>query len=228
MRSSRRLAGTLPAASQMHAAPDPRARTGWSGASPHVLRYPCGLSSGFPFARRALPLRPPSPVSLRPAFSGSVPSAAARFRFSVGFPPGSLPRAILTLTLPRAGSAGAGPGRQGPRSPVLPRPPRRDHAIRPHRRWAAAGHDGCHRRIACYQRPRAQDITAPEPPRAVHAPDAARTATTQRDRRAASLRCPGRRDGGPVQIVSSGWPCWLAWLSALTWPASTGGSPHRR
>ena len=91
MRSSRRLAGTLPAASQMHAAPDPRARTGWSGASPHVLRFPCGLSSGFPFARRALPLRPPSPVSLRPAFSGSVPSAAARFRFSVGFPPGSLP-----------------------------------------------------------------------------------------------------------------------------------------
>ena len=84
MRNSRGFAGTLPAASQMHAAPDPRARTGWSGASPHVLRYPCGLSSGFPFARRALPLRPPSPVSLRPAFSGSVPSAAARFRFSVG------------------------------------------------------------------------------------------------------------------------------------------------
>jgi hypothetical protein len=23
-------------------------------------------------------------------------------------------------------------------------------------------------------------------------------------------------------------PCWLAWLSALTWPASTGGSPQRR
>jgi hypothetical protein len=64
---------------------------GWSGASTHVLRFPRGLSSGFPFARRALPLRPPSPVSLRPAFSGSVPSAAARFRFSVGFPPGSLP-----------------------------------------------------------------------------------------------------------------------------------------
>ena len=113
-----------------------------SGASPHVLRFPCGLSSGFPFARRALPLRPPSPVSLRPAFSGSVPSAAARFRFPVGFPPGSLPWAIFTLALPRAGSAGAGPGRQGPRSPVLPRPPRLDHAIRPHCRWAAAGHDG--------------------------------------------------------------------------------------
>jgi hypothetical protein len=88
MRSSRILAGTLPAASQMHAAPDPRARTGWSGASPHVLRYPRGLSSGFPFARRALPLRPPSPVSLRPAFSGSslrplpgsgFPSVSLRF-----------------------------------------------------------------------------------------------------------------------------------------------------
>ena len=46
----------------------------------------------------------------------------------------------------------------------------------------------------------------PEPPRAVHARDAARTATTQRDRRAAARRCAGRRDRGPVQIVSSGWP----------------------
>ena len=61
---------------------------GGLGPHPHVLRYPCGLSSGFPFARRALPLRPPSPVSLRPAFSGSVPSAAARFRFPFRLPAG--------------------------------------------------------------------------------------------------------------------------------------------
>ncbi len=92
MRSSRRPAGTPPAASQMRAAPDPRILTGRSGASPHVLRFPRGLSSGFPFARRVLPLRPPSSgfpssgvlrfVSLRP-----LPG----FRFPFGVPPGSLP-----------------------------------------------------------------------------------------------------------------------------------------
>jgi hypothetical protein len=48
---------------------------------PPVSRLPAGLS---PFAR--LPL-----VSLRPAFSGSSPSAAARFRFPFGVPPGSRP-----------------------------------------------------------------------------------------------------------------------------------------
>ena len=47
---------------------------------PPVSRLPAGF---VPFVR--LP-----PVSRRPAFSGSVPSAAARFRFSLGFPPGSL------------------------------------------------------------------------------------------------------------------------------------------
>ena len=47
---------------------------------PPVSRLPAGF---FPFVR--LPL-----VSLRPAFSGSFPSAVARFRFSFGFPPGSL------------------------------------------------------------------------------------------------------------------------------------------
>jgi hypothetical protein len=109
-----------------------RTSSGSPAGFPPVSRLPAGLS---PFARRPL-------VSLRPAFSGSVPSAAAQFRFSAGFPPGSLPWAIFTLALPRAGSAGAGPGRQGPRSPVPPRPPRLDHAIRPHCRWAAAGHDG--------------------------------------------------------------------------------------
>ena len=87
MRSSRRPARTLPAAPKMRAAPNPRTFTGWSGASPHVLRFPCGLSSGFPFARRALPLRPPSLVSHRPAFSGSFPSAVAQVPLS---PPVSL------------------------------------------------------------------------------------------------------------------------------------------
>jgi len=82
MRSSRRPARTVPPAPQMRAAPDPRILTGWSGASPHVLRFPQRAFLRFPvcppgsspFAR--LPL-----VSLRPAFSGSFPSAVARFRF---------------------------------------------------------------------------------------------------------------------------------------------------
>ena len=70
--------------------PRSRARTGWSGASPHVLRFPCGLSSGFPFARRALPLRPPSPGFpssgvLRFGPFGRCPVPVLR-RFPAGFP----------------------------------------------------------------------------------------------------------------------------------------------
>ena len=52
---------------------------------PPVSRLPAGFS---PFAR--LPL-----VSLRPAFSGSSPSAVARFRSPFGAPPGSLPLSNL-------------------------------------------------------------------------------------------------------------------------------------
>jgi hypothetical protein len=155
MRSSRRLAGTLPAASQMHAAPDPRARTGWSGASPHVLRFPLRAFLRFPVCPPGSPPSPavpgfPSSGVLRFGPFGRCPVPVLR-RFPSGFPSlsnlhvsglwGNLWGAV-TLALPRAGSAGAGPGRQGPRSPVLPRPPRLDHAIRPHCRWAAAGQDG--------------------------------------------------------------------------------------
>ena len=61
----------------------------------------------FPVVRR-------SPVRLLRPLPG--------FRFPFGFPPGSLRRATLTLALPRGDSAGVGPGRQGPRSPVPPRP----------------------------------------------------------------------------------------------------------
>ena len=52
---------------------------------PPVSRLPAGFS---PVAR--LPL-----VSRRPAFSGLSPSAAARFRFPSGVPPGSLPLSNL-------------------------------------------------------------------------------------------------------------------------------------
>ena len=89
---------------------------------PPVL--PGGLSSGFPFARRVLPHRPPSsgfPSSgvLRFGPFGRCP-VPVPFRFPSGVP---FPSAIFTLALPRGGSGGVGPGRQGPRSPVLPRPP---------------------------------------------------------------------------------------------------------
>jgi hypothetical protein len=47
---------------------------------PPASRLPTGFA---PFARRP-------PVALRPAFSGSLPSAVARFRFPVSFPPESL------------------------------------------------------------------------------------------------------------------------------------------
>ena len=107
MRSPRRPAGTAPAASQMCAAPDPRILTGWSGASPHVLRFPpraflrfpvCPPGSPpspafpwFPVVRRS-PVRPlrPSPrfrfplsVSLRvPLPLGNLHDSAAAGRFS--------------------------------------------------------------------------------------------------------------------------------------------------
>ena len=125
---------------------------------PPVSRLPAGFS---PFARRPL-------VSLRPAFSGSSPSAAARFRFPFQVSLRvSLPWAIVTIAPPRGGSGGVGPGRQGPRSPVPPPPPpRRDLAViwsALHGR-AAPGAIGCRCRIACCARPRAQDTAAPEPP----------------------------------------------------------------
>ena len=59
MRSSRRPARTPPAASQMRAAPDPRILTGWSGASPHVLRFPPRAFLRFPVCP---PGSPPSPA----------------------------------------------------------------------------------------------------------------------------------------------------------------------
>ena len=103
------------------------------GLGPHLTSsgFPCGLSSGFPFARRVLPLRPPS--------SGFPSSGVLRF-VPFGRCPGSgspseslqvpFPRASPTIALPRGGSTGVGPGRQGPRSPVLPPPaPRLDLAV---------------------------------------------------------------------------------------------------
>jgi hypothetical protein len=71
----------------------------------------------------------------------------------------------LSLRMPRGGSAGVGPGRQGPRSPVPPPPPRLDLAVirSALQGWAGPGTIGCRYRIAYYARPRAQDTAAPEP-----------------------------------------------------------------
>jgi hypothetical protein len=90
MRSSRRLAGTLPAASQMHATPDPRART----------RVVWGLNARPPVPPRAFlrfPVCPPGPPP-SPAVPGFPSSGVLRFgpfgrcpvpvlrRFPSGFP----------------------------------------------------------------------------------------------------------------------------------------------
>ena len=127
----------------MRVAPNPRTLTGWFGASPHGLRFPlraflrfpvCPPSSspssaflGFPFVRR-------SPVCPFGRCLVAVP-----LRFPSGFP---FPWAISTLARPRDGSARVGPGRQGPTSPVLPRPPRSDRAIQPPLRMGS-GWAGC-------------------------------------------------------------------------------------
>ena len=90
------FAQTMPELGRQHrdisAAPNPRILTGWFGASSHglrlpvraFLRFPVCPPGLFPFAR--LPL-----VSLRSAFSGSVPSAVAVRVGSRRFPSGSFP-----------------------------------------------------------------------------------------------------------------------------------------
>ena len=192
------------------------------GLGPH--RTSSGSPAGFPpvsrFARRALPPSPavpgfPSSGVLRFGPFGRCPVPVLR-RFPSGFP--SLSNLHLSAAagrFRRRRSRAAGTKVTSPAATTSPgsRDPPALQMGSGRARWDAAAE------TACYQRPRAQDIAAAEPPRAVRARDAARTATTQRDRRAASPRCAGQRDRGPVQVVSSGWPCWLAWLSALTWPA---------
>jgi Phosphotransferase enzyme family len=101
MRSSRRPARIVPSTPRMRAAPDPRILTGWSGASPHVLRFPRRAFLRFPVCPPGSAPFPRLPlVSLRPAFSGSFPSAVAWVRFSVSFPPDS-----LSCAQPRCGSS---------------------------------------------------------------------------------------------------------------------------
>jgi hypothetical protein len=80
-----------------------------SAGFPPASRLPAGFS---PFARLPLVQRA-SVRSLRPLPGSGSPSVPSGFPF---------PWAISTLAPPRSDSAGVGPGRQGPRSSVLPRP----------------------------------------------------------------------------------------------------------
>src|SRR6266704_4144355 len=87
----------------MRAAPNPRTLTGWSGASPHVLRFPVRAFLRFPVCPPG-----PSPSSAFLWFPSvrrspvCFPSAVARFRFPFGVPPGPFPLSNLH------GSAAAG------------------------------------------------------------------------------------------------------------------------
>ncbi len=139
------------------------------GLGPHLTSsgFPCGLSSGFPFARRVLPLRPPSsgfpssgvlrfvpfgrcPVPVSPSVSLRVPfplgnlhvsAAAGRFRRR---------RSQTAGTKVTSSAATTSPGSRDP--PALSDGQR-------------LGTMGCRHRIAGYERRRAEDIAAPEPPR---------------------------------------------------------------
>jgi hypothetical protein len=152
----------------MRAAPDPRILTGWSGASPHVLRFP-------PRAFLRFPVCPPgSPHS--PAFPWFPSSGVLRF-VPFGRCPGSgSPSASLPGPFPLSNlhdSAAAGrfrrrwsrAARAKVTSPAAT--PRLDLAvIRPALQMGQQpGTMGCRYRIACNERPRAQDTAAPEPPR---------------------------------------------------------------
>ena len=151
----------------MRAAPDPRTLTGWSGASPHVLRFPlraflrfpvCPPGSSpssavlwFPFVRRS-PVR-----SLRPLPGSGSPSVSLR----VPFPLSNLHLSAAARRFRRRWSRAAGTN-----ATSSARPPRLDRAIRLHDGWAAAGHDGMPQQSRLLRvRPRAQDIAAPELPR---------------------------------------------------------------
>jgi len=123
---------------------------------PPVSRLPAGF---FPFAR--LPL-----ASLRPAFSGLFPSAVARFRFPFGFPPVPFPLSNLHVSAAarrfrRRWSRAAGTKVTSPAATTplwIARSARTTDGQR-------LGTMGSRHRIACFERPRPQDIAAPEPPR---------------------------------------------------------------
>ena len=167
MRSPRRPARTPPAASQTRAAPDPRILTGWSGASPHVLRFPPRAFLRFPVCPPGSPPSPAFPGFPCPAFSGSSPSAVARVpvplsvSLRVPLPLGNLHHSATAARFRRRWSRAA---RAKVTSPAAT--PRLDLAvIRPAPQMGSGWARWMPPRIARYERPRAQGTAAPEPPR---------------------------------------------------------------
>jgi hypothetical protein len=97
--------------------PGTAARVVWG-----LTTRPRGSPAGFPPVSR-LPARipprhpPPAGVPARGALRLG-PFGRCPVRFPFGVPPGLPSRAVLMLAPPPDGSAGEGPGRPGPRSPV--------------------------------------------------------------------------------------------------------------
>ena len=134
-----KFAQTMPEPGRQHqymgAAPNPRILTGWSGASSDGLRFPARAFLRFPVCPPGLfPFVRLPPVSLRPALSGSVPSAVAvrfgsppvslRVPFPLSNPHGSAAaRAVLRALVPRGRDQGHQfPGAiPGSIAPVRPR-----------------------------------------------------------------------------------------------------------
>ena len=147
--------------------PDSHRVVSWGLAS-RPPGHPVGFPPVYPLPAGFVPVVR-RPLVSRPAFSGSFPSAVARFRFPFGFPPGPFPLSDLQ------GSAAAGRfGRPWSRAAGTKAT---GHAAPPARIVRSArtpdgqrpGTKGCRHRIACYERPRAQDTAAPEPPRSAGA-----------------------------------------------------------
>jgi hypothetical protein len=128
----------------MRAAPDPRILTGWSGASPHVLRFPLRAFLRFPVCP---PGSPPSPAFSWFPFVRRSPVRSLRplpgFRVSFGVPPVSLPLGNF-----HDSAAGGRFRRRWSRaarakvtSPAAATPRVDPAVILPHGRWATAGHE---------------------------------------------------------------------------------------
>ena len=153
---------------------------GWSGASPHVLRYPAAgfppvsrLPAGFsPFARLRL-------VSRRPAVSGLFPSAVARFRFPsvslrVPFPLGNLYVSAVATRFRWRWSRVAGTKVTSPAAaPRLDRhdPPRTAGGQRPARGDAATGSPAMSGASAGHRHARSNKAAEPGPSFGLRAKD---------------------------------------------------------
>jgi hypothetical protein len=158
LRGSRRPARGLPRHRRCVRPQIPGLSPGWSGASPYVLRVPL---AGFPPVSRlpaeVRPRRPPSDGfpssgvvrwSLRPLPGSGSPPVSLRVPFPLGNPHVSAAAGRVRRRWSRPAGTKVS-SCLGPLAGVA--------AIRLRCRWAAAGHEGCRRRIACYERPRAHD-----------------------------------------------------------------------